>query len=380
MRKQNPSPQSKTNATPSVWLFDVDKLRAGDVVLERGSGVISRAIRTADRGEYSHALIFLGGTDFLEAVDIGARIISYVRVPIVEPSDWVVLRHPDAETARLAASKARNLAHKEYGTAAALQSILPFRFKDDPSRLFCSQLVAEAYQRAGATLVKGKETRQVTPKLLDKSSTLKRLQKIPLLKPINRNIPPLNRDAGYANSATAQDMQAAQNAFKSVQPELKRLIRAFKVSPTPGSLIDVFAFLKQAETRGAHQEVAPLMKALEQALEHEDYFELYPPLAIEAEAAFSRDLEHAKSQNATALERDDIARQSAQLARTYGETLSRHEANAQWFQNAFDNSRAPLWSRLAQMSREAAKATQKLIGIAQEVSDKCASMRRDKLE
>lgn len=136
MRKLKRRLQSPKGAIRSVCLFDVYNLRPGDVVLERGSGSKSRAIRTVDLGDYSHALIFLGGTDFLEAVDIGARVISYVRVPIADPSAWVVLRQPDAQTAQRAAAKARNLAHKEYGTAAALRSILPFRSKEDPSVFF----------------------------------------------------------------------------------------------------------------------------------------------------------------------------------------------------------------------------------------------------
>jgi hypothetical protein len=78
-----------------------------------------------------------------------------------------------------------------------------------------------------------------------------------------------------------------------------------------------------------------------------------------------RDLEFAKSEQANALERSYLARQSAELTAAYGETLSGFEANAQWFQNASGNSRALLWSRLAQMSRETAWATQKLIKVAQ---------------
>jgi hypothetical protein len=311
-----------------------------------------------------------------EAVDVGARVISYVRIPIADPSAWVVLRHPDAQTARRAANKARNLAHKGYGAAAALRSILTFRFNDDPSRLFCSQLVAEAYERVGATLVKGKVSRQITPKLLHESSILKPLQQIPIRKLIGRNISPLDRDAEYAGSAPAQEMPASQNAFKAVHPELNHLIRILQVTPRPGSLIELLQLLFQAEARGAHREVAPVMKALERALEHERYFDLFPPLARGAEAALLRDLVFAKSGQADAFERRYVARQSAELAAAYGITLLRLEENAQWFQDASGNSRSRLWSRLAQMTRETARAMQKLIGVAQAVSDKCASKSR----
>jgi Permuted papain-like amidase enzyme, YaeF/YiiX, C92 family len=368
MRKIRPRPQSPKGAPQSICLFDVKKLRPGDVVLERGPGSTSRVIRTFTRGAYSHALIFLGGTDFLEAVGVGARVISYVRVPIADPSAWVVLRYPDAQTAQRAADKARNLAHKKYATAAAFRSILPFRFKDDPSRLFCSQLVAEAYARAGATLVKGKRPNQITPRHLHKNSTLKPLQQIPTRKVIARNIPALDHDAEYADSPTARELRASQNAFQAVKHELNRLISALQVSPRPGSLIELFDCLVQAEGQGAHKEVAPMMEALERALHRENYFDFLPPLAREAEAAFLRDLDFAKSKQASALDRRYLAAQSAELLASYGKTLSRFEKNAEWFQSASENSQASLWSRLAQMSREAALATKKLIGVAQTVS------------
>jgi len=90
----------------------------------------------------------------------------------------------------------------------------------------------------------------------------------------------------------------------------------------------------QFERRGEHHEIAPVMKALEQALEQERYFDLYLALAKEAEKAFSRNLEFATSGEASAPERSYVARQSTEFAATYGELLSRLRASAQWFQTA----------------------------------------------
>jgi hypothetical protein len=364
--------QSKEkNRKQSVWIFDVSRLRPGDVVLERGSGFFSRVIQTADCGKYSHALIFLGGTDFLEAVGVGARVISYVRIAIADPSDWVVLRHPNAETARRAAHKARHLAHKTYGMIAAARSILPGRFEDDSSRIFCSQLVATAYERAGAKLVTGKEARQITPRLLYERSSLRQLKSLPIRKPIGRKVPALDRDAHYAETGVAREMRISQSVYKAVQPELDRLINALEVRPRPGNLVEVYDLLVQAEARGKHDEVAPLMIALEEKLRQEKYFDLYPALANEAETAFSLDLEFAKSEHASASDRMSLANQSAELAASFGGLLSRLETSAQWFQSASETSRSPFWSRIAQMNRETALAVQKLIQLAQAVSDEC---------
>jgi uncharacterized protein YycO len=379
MRNGTLDPQSKKKkATQSISLFEVAQLRSGDVILECGSSFISGIIRAADWGKYSHALIFLGGTDFVEAVGNGARIISYVRVPIVNPSDWVVLRHPDAKTAQRAADKARNLVNKQYAFAAVLRSKVPVRFKSDPSRLFCSQLVAVAYERAGEKLVKGKESTQVTPKLLHKKSILKPLDEIPIRTLIGRNIPALDRDAAYADSVMANEMLASQNALRFVRPKLSRLIKALGVAPRPGNLIELLQLLAKAEARGKHEKVTPVLHALEDALGQEKYFELYSTFAKNAEAALLADLEFAESSEAGVEECDYLARQSAEIAATYATALSRCETSARWFEDTSKTSQGSLWSRLAQMYRETSLTLKKLIGIAQSVSHGCASVRLKK--
>ena len=45
-------------------MFDPQGLRPGDVVLERGNTWRSTAIAIATGGRFSHALIWVGGTDF----------------------------------------------------------------------------------------------------------------------------------------------------------------------------------------------------------------------------------------------------------------------------------------------------------------------------
>lgn len=359
-------PQSAKTTAQSLWRFDLARLRPGDVLLERGARLMSTAIRAVDRGKYSHALIFLGGTTFLEAVGAGARVISYVRLGIADPSAWLLLRYPDEQIAELAAKKARSLAHKEYGKAAALRSILPIEFRDDPTRIFCSQLVAVAYERAGAVLVKGKEARQVTPRLLHEKSTLQSLPRIPLRK-AHTNIPARDRDTEYVDSATAADMLISQNVFKAVQPVLERLITAFKIYPhPPGSLIELFDFLVQAEIGEKHKEVAPLIAALEGALDQENYFALHSNSARQAEAALVREIGLAMSQKENTQQRQESARLFFELANDYVQMRTRFEESEKWFQCAFQASGEPLWSRLAHMRGEAARATQKLIVVAQD--------------
>jgi hypothetical protein len=61
-RMRKPTRQTTTSATQSVWIFDIDKLRPGDVVLERGQGLL--------RSPYELAIVAntLTRYSFLEAL------------------------------------------------------------------------------------------------------------------------------------------------------------------------------------------------------------------------------------------------------------------------------------------------------------------------
>lgn len=105
--KKNPAPAK-------LYVFDSTKLLPGDIVLEMGAGIRSKAIAAAVGGDYSHALIWVGGTDFIEVVRQGTRVISFARVVVARPDSWMVLRFPDRRIASNAALEARQIAHKGY--------------------------------------------------------------------------------------------------------------------------------------------------------------------------------------------------------------------------------------------------------------------------
>jgi uncharacterized protein YycO len=93
------------------WIFDPTKLMPGDIVLERGGGIRSKGVALADGGTYSHALLWLGNTDFIESLSGGVRVISFARVVVEKPN----LRFVEAPVvAARATAAARNMAHKEY--------------------------------------------------------------------------------------------------------------------------------------------------------------------------------------------------------------------------------------------------------------------------
>jgi hypothetical protein len=214
---ERPSPSS----TPPLYWLNPAGLRPGDIVLEKGGGSQSNIIRLADGGDFSHALLWLGPTDLIEAVDVGARVISYTRVVIDKPGNWSVLRLVDnAEGAARAANEARRLAFKPYNLKGALNTKLGFSRTPDHMRLFCSQLVAEAYTRAGISLIPGTAPEMVTPGKLQSAATLTAIE-TPLT-----TIPPskladaraaLDRNSFYQESPMDRERVASQEAFLAVR-------------------------------------------------------------------------------------------------------------------------------------------------------------------
>ena len=161
----------KGKSIARLWRLDVSKLEAGDVLLERAPTATSAAIRGATHGAYSHALIWMGNTDFMEAVGNGVRAMPYVRIVTSDPSRWSLLRlESNPKAAAAAATHARNHSFKNYNLSGAIASILPTSRRARSITLFCSQLVAVAYASAGIALCPGKEPVNITPADLEKHS------------------------------------------------------------------------------------------------------------------------------------------------------------------------------------------------------------------
>ena len=254
------------------WHIDHRALQPGDVILEAGATLFGAAIRKIDRGTYSHALMWIGNTDFVEAVAGGSRVISFARVLVTKPARWLLLRHPRPDAARAAATEARNLAHKNYALGKALGTKLPVPASSSPTSLFCSQLVAEAYARAGAPLVAGKAPAKVTPNDLVRASSLQDIGVPPLVEVTPEAAVQhfLNRDGAYRGSLPVAERRIAMRAFAAVRP------LARKLSPEPGNLVETLQGL--ADSPANHSELAA---ALLEALEQRGYFSLLDGLMLD---------------------------------------------------------------------------------------------------
>lgn len=215
--------ETQVGGSDAIWQFDPAQMMPGDVVLEHGHGSFSPIIMHVDRGHFSHALIWLGGGDFLEAAGSGVRVISFARVFVRNPSEWILLRHTDPNAGESAARQARSMAHKKYDLwgAVAAKSVLA---RLDPTRLFCSQLVAAAYEAAGYPLIQGKKPFQVTPNALIRESCLRSVSPAPLIElklsdDNRRGIADLlDRDRAYEGSKMSEEMRISQEVVALVRP------------------------------------------------------------------------------------------------------------------------------------------------------------------
>ncbi len=139
------------------------KLRTGDVVLRRGSGLTSRTVMALDeKGEYSHVGIVVDSAGVKMVVHAVPDEPDYEgdpdRVKMDTPEQFFssvyaqmgeVCRPKDSLTARKAAAAALDVYHRH--------TLFDHAYDDaDTLRMYCTELVVHAYHRAGVELVGSK--------------------------------------------------------------------------------------------------------------------------------------------------------------------------------------------------------------------------------
>jgi hypothetical protein len=136
----------------------VDALQVGDIILSTTPEFISSAIRRATKSDVSHAILYIGDGEVVEAVASGV-----VRRPLADAISAsyaaVALRDPKLTSGQAAAIRKSALGWvgKKYDTFALVdQGIRKVSGKDpewrDPEAFFCSELVLQAYADAGEPL------------------------------------------------------------------------------------------------------------------------------------------------------------------------------------------------------------------------------------
>lgn len=333
-----------------LWCFDQHNLLPGDVVLEHGHSKFSPIIMWADHGDYSHALLWLGGGDFLEAVGTGVRPVGWLRTLVRDPGEWIVLRHPDPAAGVAAAEESRAMAHKKYDLWGALNS--PYAFaRLDPTRLFCSQLVAAAYEKAGFPLMTDKAACQITPNTLLRDSALQPVLPIPLMRLPEQYAADaaelLDRDRAYKGTAMSAEMAISQKVFNSI----RRLYPAFNPPPDtglnapPGNLYEAIALLQLIDEASARS-IAEVMCT---KLDRSGYFDLAIPYL---ETVLHRRLIENARVKIGSIGGDELVTLATHLRAVEPgrvEALARHVTNAAAYDQMHQVRGLPLFERLRRM-------------------------------
>lgn len=151
---------NKTNKhSETHFVLDMNQLKPGDIILERGYAKHSEIISKHTNSHYSHAMIYANGT-IVEATQNGG---VFTRVPnrftVKDIRDLKVLRlkhSPGEETLKSIYEYAIYLCGSQYSILEAIKVKSPDfvkEFVNDGRKQFCSRLVAQCYQKGGINLV-----------------------------------------------------------------------------------------------------------------------------------------------------------------------------------------------------------------------------------
>lgn len=152
-------------------------LKQGDVILVKGNGLISWAIKKFTNSPYSHAACFYGDGHFIES-DWGGVKLAYMSK--YENTDYDIYRCTEANKQQLwlASEWMLSQAGSKYDYLGILGIAKQILFNqetniwDNKDRYWCSELVADGYIKAGIPLEAEKDTRRISPGDLARSQIM----------------------------------------------------------------------------------------------------------------------------------------------------------------------------------------------------------------
>ena len=142
-----------------------DFLKSGDIIVTTGRGVVPTLIRTSTAGNFSHAMLYIGDDQIVEAVRPNVRVVS-VDAALSHSTLAIVLRHKSmtSDVAAQARDFAGHAIGTPYGTlkaADAVTSWCSFNMRYSTESLFCSELVVRSFQAAGIELLTSESERRL---------------------------------------------------------------------------------------------------------------------------------------------------------------------------------------------------------------------------
>ena len=140
-----------------MYVFDIDKLRLGDIILIRSNSRISQMVRRLTQSKYSHAILYVEICSVIDSDGYGVQSNNLQRRLIEKEDDAVVLRIKD-EISTGILDKVEEFARRkigtEYSTEEAKVAMINKELEaKEPNRQFCTRFIAQSYKYAGIELV-----------------------------------------------------------------------------------------------------------------------------------------------------------------------------------------------------------------------------------
>lgn len=145
------------------YKFDLINLKPGDILLSHGDGIQAKIIGEATDGNFSHAMLYVGGT-VIHADGNGVYSRNPQRIYSNNKSDLAVYRLKnnlsDDEVEKICKA-ARSEVGKLYDIKGAISSVMSGKDRSIKNRQFCSKLVALAFDVVNINF--GKSIDKITP-------------------------------------------------------------------------------------------------------------------------------------------------------------------------------------------------------------------------
>jgi hypothetical protein len=140
-----------------MYVFDVDELQIGDILLIRSNSRISEMVRRLTNSQYSHSILYVGVSSMIDSDGYGVQSNNIQRLLIDAEDNGVVLRLRNQKTDQEmfnVETFARQKIGTQYSTDEARMAAIAKDVEAQiPNRQFCTRFVAQAYDNAGIKLV-----------------------------------------------------------------------------------------------------------------------------------------------------------------------------------------------------------------------------------
>lgn len=207
-----------------MYLINIDKIEAGDIILTRSNSEISQLVRRLTKSEFSHAILYVGVSSCIDSDGYGVQSQNLQRLLFENTTDVKVLRLKSVEDRNKipdAIVFARQKIGTEYSIDEAKVALLKKEIEaQQPNRQFCTRFVAQAYESAGIKLVDNAD--YCNPEELLKSELLIEL------KDALRNASAAEVEFAQSESPLKKQQEIHNTIFSSARKLTKADIQTFE--------------------------------------------------------------------------------------------------------------------------------------------------------